>query len=442
MHDLPSDTRTSGHARDLLHLLIGVTCGLAIGLAALHLARWGTDPELARYARVRDFVGDNYAREIATRDLVDRSLHGMLETLDPYSRFYDASEIAALERETSGKYRGVGVVFAQPRERSQILLVLPNSPASRAGLRPGDTLIEVAGRNVAELGQTQLRVLLTDAGRGDLNLRVRARDGTERTTRIGQDSLVDPTVRHARMLDEEHGIAYIALLAFSQETDAEFDAEVEHLRAKGARALIVDVRGNLGGVLKSAVELANRFIERGLIVSHEGRGDTVRFDADPKLATCSRMPLVVLTDGFSASASEVFAAAVQEYRVGALVGEPTYGKGMVQLVQAFGDDAVVKLITSYYFTPSHHNFERTLDRAWDKGLVPDVLVELTDDERAAIHAQLASYSASDADLAEIREWERDEGRTLLPAWPADAQLDAAVALLRGEKPDTWVAQAK
>lgn len=442
MHDLPSDTRAPSHARDLLHLLIGVTCGLALGLAALHLVRWGTDPELERYARVRDFVADNYAREITPRELVDRSLHGMLESLDPYSRFYDASEIAALERETTGKYRGIGVVFAVPRERSQILLVLPDSPAARAGLRPGDTLIAVDGRSVADIGHAQLRALLTDAERGDLSLRVRARDGSERTTSIGQASLVDPTVRHGRMLDEERGIAYVALLAFSQETDEEFDAEVARLRAQGARALVVDVRGNLGGVLKSAVELANRFVERGLIVSHEGRGDAVRFEADSKHATCLGLPLVVLTDGSSASASEVFAAAVQEYRVGALVGEPTYGKGMVQQVQAFGDDAVVKLITSYYFTPSHHNFERTLDRAWDKGLVPDVLVELAEAERDAVHAQLASYSASDEDLAEIRAWERDEGRTLLPAWPPDAQLDAAVALLRGEKPEPWLAQAK
>jgi carboxyl-terminal processing protease len=433
--------RSRRHGRDLLHLLAGLTCGLAIALVLSRLGRSGEDADLERFRQVREFVRSNYARDVASRELVERSLHGMVESLDPYSRFYDHEQVAALERETTGKYTGIGVVFVQPATRGQVLFVLPNSPAQRAGLHPGDTIVEVGGRAVSAMAAGELRAMLGDPDRGDVALKLRSRAGVERETSIGKDSVVDPTVRHEHMIDAERGIGYLAITAFSQETVEEFDHAVERLRSKGLRALVIDVRGNLGGVLRAAVKIANRFVAHGLIVSHEGRGDPVRYEAEPAEAHYLGLPLTVLVDGSSASASEVFAAAVQEYRVAAIVGSPTYGKGMVQQVQSFGDDMVVKLITSYYFTPSHRNIERTLSHAWDKGLVPDLELDLADSEVDAIHAHLATYSAPASCIDEIEAWQREEHRSLLPQPPPDAQLDAALALFRGERPGAYVAQA-
>ena len=440
--DGPQDLEASRRrGRDLLHLLAGVACGLAIGLLLLRFGRPGEDADLERYRQVREFVRTNYARDIGSRDLVERSLHGMIESLDPYSHFYDHEQVAQLERETSGKYTGIGVVFAQPASRSQVLFVLPNSPAERAGLRPGDTIVAVGGRAVSSMATGDLRALLGDPDRGEVELGLRSRAGVERATSIGKDSVVDPTVRHEHLVDVERGLGYLAITGFSQETVDEFDRAVEALKAKGMHALIIDVRGDLGGVLRAAVKIANRFVAHGLIVSHEGRGAPVRYEADAKEARYVGLPLAVLVDGESASASEVFAAAVQEYRVAAIVGTQTYGKGMVQQVQSFGDDMVVKLINAYYFTPSHRNIERTLAHAWDKGLVPDLEVELSEAETDAVHVHLASYSAPANCLDEIEVWQREEKRALLPHPPPDAQLDAAIALFRGERPGAYVARA-
>jgi len=242
--------RSRRHGRDLLHLLAGLTCGLAIALVLSRFGRPGEDADLERFRQVREFVRTSYARDIASRELVERSLHGMIESLDPYSRFYDHEQVAALERETSGKYTGIGVVFVQPSTRGQVLFVLPNSPAQEAGLRPGDTIVEVAGRAVSAMAVGELRALLGDPERGDVTLKLRSRAGAERETAIGKDSVVDPTVRHEHMLDAERGIGYLAITAFSQETVEEFDHAVDRLRAKGMRALVIDMRGNLGGVLR------------------------------------------------------------------------------------------------------------------------------------------------------------------------------------------------
>jgi carboxyl-terminal processing protease len=250
---------------------------------------------------------------------------------------------------------------------------------------------------------------------------------------IGQDALVDPTMRHARMLAPTVG--YIALSSFSQETPSEFDAAIADLREQGMQSLVLDLRGNLGGVLRAATRIANRFLERGLIVSHEGRGEVQRYEADEDEATLAGMPLAILVDGESASASEVLAAALQEHRVAVTVGAPTFGKGLVQRVESFGGgEMVVKLVSAYYYTPSHRNIERTVEGSWEHGLVPDVQVELDAVRRGAVHQFLASYSPPKTALADLAAWEAEAGREMYPRPPQDAQLEAALALLQGVHP--------
>jgi carboxyl-terminal processing protease len=188
------------------------------------------------------------------------------------------------------------------------------------------------------------------------------------------------------------------------------------------------------------VDIANRFVSEGVLVSHEGRSETVVFEADAREARLEGLPLVVLVDAESASASEVFAAALQEHRAAVIVGSPTYGKGLVQKVRGFGhDQAVVKLTSSYYFTPSHRNLERTVDDAWDSGIQPDLDVALSTPEARLLHAHLASYGPPLEALEELRAWELDSGTRLVRPPPPDAQLDAALALFRGERPGAWSA---
>ena len=397
---------------------------------------------MALYRRVRDFVSTSYVREIDALELQDRALRGMIESLDPYSRYYDHTEVAGLSRETTGVYPGIGVAFAPIEPPGQILFPLPNSPAEDAGLSVGDRIVSANGRDLVDLSLEELGEVIRKAAREgqELLLEVESRRGGRRSLRVKPDEVVDPTVRHARLLEGDPAVGYLAITSFSRLTTTEFDEAVRSLGGTQLAGLVVDVRGNLGGVLDTAVEIANRFVSEGVLVTHEGREETVTFEADSREAHLAGLPLVVLVDGESASASEVFAAALQEHRAAVVVGSPTYGKGLVQKVRGFGRDlAVVKLTSSYYFTPSHRNLERTVDEAWNSGIQPDLDVELTEPETRLLHAHLASYGPPPGALAELRKWEAESGASLVRTHPPDAQLEAALALFRGERPGAWAA---
>jgi carboxyl-terminal processing protease len=418
-----------------LSFWIGLAGGALLAGALGVLWRQNEDRDLTRYREVRDWVRANYVRDVESGGLVDAALHGMVESLDGYSRYYDGAQVAALERDTTGRYRGIGVVFRPALDSARVLFALPGSPADKAGIRPGDAIVAVDGRRRADLDAAEFQRAISEA-RGDvLELEVLGRDGGTRTLQLERAELVDPTVRHAQLVDAERGIAYLAITSFSKETPAEFDRAVAVLQAEGMRALVIDLRGNLGGVLHSAVRVANRFLPRGLIVSTEGRGEPTRYEALRAEATLAALPLALLVDLDTASASEVLAGALQDHRRAVLVGGRTYGKGMVQQVRAFGDDeAEVRLTTGYYYTPAHTNIERTVQKGREHGLVPDLDVELPRDAAARVRAYLETYSPPESALPELRAWEREEGLQLVQPHPRDAQFEAALALFRGERP--------
>lgn len=423
--------------RDFVHVGIGSAFGLLIGLLFYRSVPPSGGPHLDRFARVEGFVEDAYVTHVEGDQLVDEALRGMVSSLDPYSRYYTRAELSAMERETSGRYRGIGVVFARPTHEGRVLFAMPGSPAARAGMEVGDRVLEVDGVRVEGLDAGGLQELLTTGDQTLVRLRVVSLEGVERELTLERTELVDPSVRHVEWLDRERGLGYLSLHSFSKESVAEFDAAIARMRSAGLRGLVIDVRGNLGGVLRSAVTLANRFVREGRLVTQEGRGEPVVYEAQSSDAWYADLPLVVLIDGHSASASEVFAAAVQEHRAAVLVGAESYGKGVVQEVRTMEGEGAVKITTAYYYTPSGRNIERTVEDAWDAGLQPDVRVELDELERAEVHQRLASYSPPPEALERIRAWEVREGRSLLPAPLRDAQLEAALELLRGRRPGAY-----
>jgi carboxyl-terminal processing protease len=437
---LPSNRLGPLWQRDLLHLLVGSALGLSVGLVVLRFAPREGPADEQRFGEVHDWVQQAYVREVDERKLIDDALRGMVESLDAYSRYYTREELQAMDRETSGHYRGIGVVFTRPVEERRVLFALPGSPAERAGIGTGDRFVAIDGRRLDALDPGEIQHLLTETEADSIELVVAGRDGRERSVQLERTDLVDPTVRHAQLLDEDLGLGYLAITAFSQETPNEFDLALRDLERRGLRALVVDVRGNLGGVLRSAVTLVNRFVSDGPIVSQEGRGEPIHYEAKASEAWYEGLPLVVLVDGESASASEVFAAALQEYRAAVVVGSPSYGKGMVQQVRTFDGQGAVKLTTAYYYTPSGRNLERTVEDAWETGVVPDLQVALNELESRLVHRHLASYGPPPEALDAIRAWEREEGRELLPRRPPDPQLDAALALFQGERPGAYATE--
>ena len=206
---------------------------------------------------------------------------------------------------------------------------------------------------------------------------------------------------------------------------------------------MIDVRGNPGGVLEAAVLIANRFVAQGMLVSHEGRGAVVEFRARPEEATRAGLPLAVLVDGDSASASEVFAAALQDHRAAVLVGSPTYGKGMVQKVRHFDQGrAVVKLTTAYYYTPAGRNLERDRgERVGQRDRSRTCGSSSRKTRRWPWRSTSPATRRRPQRSRRLRAWEQELGVQLVPSHPPDRQLEAALALFRAERPGAWTVEA-
>ncbi len=423
---------SGGSDRIYLGFLIGLSVGILTTSLASRIVRrvWDRDVEFFRV--VRDIAAEEFVDEVDGDKLLDDALRGMMQGLDRYSNYYGPDELAHLDRETHGEFRGIGVVFRPPTQKGQILFPYPESPAALAGVRVGDTLVTIDGVQVAEMEPGELQRTIQRWERPEMPTRVRGLDGEERDLVLEPQQVLDPTIRHARMVDSERGVAHVSILSFTHRTTGEFDDHVARLKEEGMQALVLDLRANPGGILESALEISNRFIAEGpLLITHTRKERHVT-QAVAEKANLTDLPLVVLVDGNSASASEVLAGAVQDHGAGAVVGEPTYGKGKVQtLTRIDGDRAVVKMTTATYLTPSGRRIERSEDGT-AMGVTPDVEVAISEEVREGIYRFLSDYDPPTALREIIRRWEESEDLELLSEPPEDPQLQAAVALLTGE----------
>ena len=406
--------------------------GLLSALVIDRLTAWNDrDIELVR--AVRNLALDEFVGETDSQELVDDALRGMLSGLDPYSRYYGPEEIARLDRETTGEFRGIGVVFRQPTTDGQVLFPFPGSPAAQAGIRVGDRFLTIAGQLVADMEPGGLQRAIQRSGGDVLEATVLGLDEVERAVRIQPESVLDPTVRHAQIFDPERGLGYLALISFTHRTPEEFDEAVASLREQGLERLVIDLRNNPGGILEAAVRVANRFIEEGTIVATRTRQATEITEARAAEAHLAGLPLVLLVDSGSASASEVLAGALQDHCVAAVVGESTYGKGTVQTLRRVGEDrAIVKLTTANYFTPSWRRIERQSPDDLEAGIDPDLVVELTPQQKSDIHVFLDTYSPPPVHREAISAWAASLGEPLLAERPEDPQLEAALKLLAAD----------
>lgn len=414
--------------------LTGTLFGM--GLMLLILKVWGPseEPDIAHYREVRDLVRDTFVAEVGEDELLESALRGMLRELDAYSDYYVEEETAEVNQDTSGHKVGIGVIMRNA-EGPQVLFPVQGSPAEAAGLRVGDRFLELDGHATTDMGPEEVSRRMRGEPGTLLSVRVRGLDGLERAHEVSRRQLLIPSVRRKRLLDPQLGVGYVALKSFTNATTAEFDEALEGLRQRGMKGLVLDLRGNNGGVLSAAVELAQRFLEEGVITSTEGRGVPHVERADSEFTPYLDLPLVVLVDGSSASASEILAGALQDHRVAVLVGEPTYGKGVVQTISRYPQErAIAKVTTSYYYTPTHRSLERGEgEEAY--GLLPDILVASVPEETDAFYQWLQRpYDPHESVLAELEAWEEQAGIDLGLSPPRDSQLEAAVALFRGETP--------
>ncbi|MGN0505620.1 MAG: S41 family peptidase [Lachnospiraceae bacterium] len=313
-----------------------------------------------------------YMDETTVDALQTGAYKGMLEALgDPYSCYYTAEEYAALMESTNGIYCGIGAYVSQNVNTKIITIIKPfvDGPAYNAGMLPGDIIYKVDDVDVTGMDINSVVAMMK--GEPDTKVTVTVvREGVSDPIEleITRGVIEVPTIEYEMLADN---IGYVLISEFDEVTVDQFKNAVEALKADGMRALVIDLRDNPGGLLSSVVDMLDYMLPKGLIVYTEDKyGDKEEYRSTDE--ETFELPLAVLINGNSASASEIFAAAVQDYELGTLVGTTSFGKGIVQSIFPLSDGTAVKLTIARYYTPSGRCIHGI-------GVEPDIVVELADE---------------------------------------------------------------
>jgi carboxyl-terminal processing protease len=311
------------------------------------------------FTRVLDVVQSNYADHVdVDKSVYEGAIPGMLRVLDPHSNFFDAKQFALLREDQRGKYYGVGMIVAPRENRTVVMSPYVGSPAYNAGLRPGDVITKVDDKSTDGLNTTEVADMLKGPKGTVVKITV-SREGYPEplTFTVTRDEIPRHSVDIAFML--KPGIGYIRLSGFNETTDREISDALKQLGAQNLDGLILDMRGNPGGLLNEAVAVGDMFLDKNqLIVSHRGRTSPQRNYYAVRGNQGMTTPLVILVNNNSASATEIVSGAVQDHDRGLIVGETTFGKGLVQTVTPLSENTGLALTTARYYTPSGRLIQR------------------------------------------------------------------------------------
>jgi carboxyl-terminal processing protease len=293
---------------------------------------------------------------------------GATGSLDDYSSFLTASQMDEVFSQIEGNFVGLGVELKTEQTGLAIVNVIPAGPAHDAGIRPGDRIVSVDGKTTQQVSPDALADMLRGEEGSQVSVEVRGQDAQFRTMRIARRRVEVPSVDDVKIVDADYHIGYFKITSFQKTTPRDVDAALWKLHDQGMRSLVIDLRGNPGGLLKAAVDIADKFVMDGMIVATRGRSPREDFDHKGQVAGTWRVPLVLLVDRDSASASEILAGAIQDHRRGTVVGEKSYGKGSVQGIFPLGGTNVgVRLTTAKWYTPAGQPIS-------GHGVTPDVAV--------------------------------------------------------------------
>ncbi|MFW6108531.1 MAG: S41 family peptidase [bacterium] len=367
---------------------------VVVVLVLLRAAPAGNDDE-ASYASfktlvtVLEQVKRNYVEPVDNETLFYGAYKGMLAELDPYSQFMTRQDIEQLTIDTEGEFGGLGIEITLDQNRIlTVITPIEDTPAMRSGVLPGDKIVEIEGKSTYNMTLLDaVKVLRGKPGTKVTITVVHEGSGKREEITITRDVIKVKSIRAAKMVDEGAKIGYVRMSNFQKTTADELDQAIKELQGQGMEALILDLRRNPGGLLDSAVDVCDRFIAKGLIVSTKGRNPKTehRFEAHEK-GTYPDFPLAVLVSNYSASGSEIVAGAVQDHHRGILIGTRTFGKGSVQTILPVNDGAKLRLTTAKYYTPSGRMIHRDTDAEEDDpwGIMPDIKVETTREEQLGL----------------------------------------------------------
>lgn len=324
---------------------------------------------LQKMKKIEALIDHYYLKEVDEEAIADGVYKGMLQSLgDPYSTYYTKDEYKALMESTSGVYCGIGATVTQDVTTGIISIVKPfvTGPAYKAGILPGDIIYKVAGKEVTGFDLTEVvsRIKGEEGTKVDITI-IREGETEPLEFSIPRKIVEVPTISY-EMLDGN--IGYIEVTEFDEVTAQQFRKAIDELDKQGQKGLIVDIRNNPGGLLDTVVDMLDRMLPKGLIVYTEdkyGHREEKKSDGKEEF----NKPLAVLINGHSASASEIFAGAIQDYKKGTIVGTTSFGKGIVQSIIPLQDGTAIKVTVSKYFTPKGQDIHGV-------GIKPDVTVEL------------------------------------------------------------------
>jgi carboxyl-terminal processing protease len=408
-------------------VLLVFTGGVQRGITAVE----DTYEKLKVFTEILSLVQSNYVDEVNSRDLIYGAVKGMLDTLDPHSAFMPPDAFKEMQVETQGSFGGLGIEITVKDRMLTVVAPIDGTPAERAGIQPGDRIVKIEGQITKDL-------TLMDAVR-----KLRGPKGSKVTISILREGSPEPMdvtlvretieVHSVRSKDLGDGMYYVRITSFQEKTSKDLEKALEQAQKAGTTALILDLRTDPGGLLNQAVAVSDMFLDKGqLIVYTQGRikNQDLRFTAEHSNGL-PKWPMVVLVNGGSASASEIVAGALQDWKRAVLIGTKTFGKGSVQTVIPLSDGSGLRLTTAKYFTPRGRSIHGI-------GITPDIVVELPKPDVTAQRQEDARRLAAGERPREQRIGEQEGegveiGRRDVVDLQKDVQLQRAVEILKATR---------
>jgi len=343
--------------------------------------------DLRSFAKVFEQIRQGYIEEVDDSTLLEYAIKGMLQGLDPHSSYLDRESFDDLQANTTGEFAGLGIEVGIENDHITVVTPMDDTPAARAGLKAGDVILRLSGKSLKGVSLDEAVERMRGPKGSSVTLTI-ARKGYKEPfdVTLKRDTVRVRSVR-SRVLEEGYG--YLRISQFQIDTGNDVAREIKKLQKKGKlKGLIVDLRNNPGGVLQSSVEVADVFLEEGLVVYTEGRTESANlsYSAEPGDMT-DGAPLVVLINEGSASAAEIVAGALQDHRRAVVMGTDSFGKGSVQTVIPINNERAIKLTTALYFTPNGRSIQA-------QGITPDIVVE-----RVKVTRLESAARTTEADLA-------------------------------------------
>ena len=419
-------------------LKIAAVLAVVIGFVPLGISaqenRSETYRQLKLFGDVFERVRADYVEEVSDERLIELAIQGMLSSLDPHSSYLNADSFRDMRVQTKGEFGGLGIEVTMENGLVKVVSPIDDTPAFRAGIQAGDLITHLDAKPVLGLSLNEAVDMMRGPVRSNINLTVR-REGREPFDVVITRDVIKITSVRGR---SEGEVAYIRITTFNEQTAPGLEAEIEKRRADlgdELQGILLDLRNNPGGLLDQAIAVSDAFLDQGEIVSTRGRdpNDAQRYNArNGDLA--EGLPVVVLINGGSASASEIVAGALQDHRRAIVMGTTSFGKGSVQTIIPVSGNGAMRLTTARYYTPSGRSIQGT-------GITPDIEVQ-----QARVESLDPARRTKEADLRGALDVPEAEGQAApsegapagetpaagaAPVPPVDFQLSRALDLLRG-----------